>query len=455
MSLKPRDYQVEATNFALKHKYSYIAADMGTGKTLISINWAEQLPCGVLVLAPLRGVHITWPDEIEKWTGKKDYRILHGEDKDYSLKRKAKYYLVNYDGLKWLFTSLVKKFKAGETLPFRAMIIDEGSMLKSHSSKRFKYMKQMKDLCRFGIIILSGTPAPNALLNLWSQYFILDGGASLGKTYTGFRDKYFYNPPNRAYTYLIKGPEEADAIHRMVAPITFRLDGSEYLDLPERLDNVIPVRLSSAQLAQYRELKKKLILDLGDVKAIAKFAASLSMKLRQFTQGAVYVDEVGTYKVVHEEKLKTLSNLVEELNGKPLLCAIQFKFEYFMIREVFKDVPIVAGPIKGEKLVDGNKLIRQWNAGDLPLLLCHPASLSHSVNMQTGGHNLLWYAPTWSLEQYLQLNKRLHRSGQQNTVIIHHLVAENTIDSMIMKALTTKQNTQQALLDYLEAWDHE
>ena len=239
-------------------------------------------------------------------------------------------------------------------------------------------------------------------------------------------------------------------IYKRIEDITYRLDGDDYLNLPEITYNTIPIVLPKEHMVQYKILKKKAIVELEENTVAATFAAALSMKLRQFVQGAMYIDDKGNYEKVHEEKVRALKELMEESDGQGILCAIQFKFEVDMIRKYFPDAPLIAGKRKGEEQADKVETIRKWNRGEIPLLLCHPASLSHSVNMQYGSHLLLWYSIPWSLEQYLQLNKRLHRQGQKNAVIIHHLVARGTIDELIMKALLDKNTSQQALLDYLK-----
>ena len=428
---------------------------MGLGKTLITLNWIRDFEHSVLVVAPLKGCSTTWPDEIAKWTPEQTFTILHGPDKDYNLKRKRKIYIINYEGLPWLFESLVKIFKAKKPMPFKAMIIDEGSMVKSHSSKRFKVLKQLKDLCTGGIVILSGTPAPTSLENLWSQYFLLDKGLRLGKNITTFLSTYFDRSAYCAFKYTLKSPEHAEIIYKKIEDITFRLEAADYLDLPDQIDNIIKVVIPPSLMLQYKELEKKFFLELEGEKFSAASAATKSMKLRQFVQGGLYneIEEGVTsrkYKLIHTEKLDALKDLVEEANGQGILCAIQFRFELDMIREVFPNAPIIAGPRPGEPKVDFAKVVASWNRGEIPLLLCHPASLSHSVNMQTGSHLLVWYSLPWSLEHYLQLTKRLHRQGQTQTVISHHLVAKGTVDELIMKALATKALGQNKLLDYLK-----
>lgn len=445
MSLTLHKYQSNAAAFAVKNKFVYLAMEMGLGKTVVSLTWAKDATTGTLVVAPLRGVSTTWPDEIEKWFPGKTYAILWGPDKDYELSRNVDYYIINYEGLQWLFTSLVKIFKAKKRMPFRRMVIDEGSMVKSSKTKRFKVLRQLRDLCPEGVVILSGTPSPNSLLDLWSQYYILDAGKRLGTSMAAFKSKYFVQRDRQGFIWEIRSEEDSKAIYDAVKDITYRLEAKDYIEVPERIDNVIKVKMSSANLKQYKELEKTFMVELGDVTIAAMFAASLSMKLRQYIQGGMYIDEARNYRVIHDAKLEALKSLVEEADGKGILCAIQFKFELDMIRKVFPNAPAITGGCK-----DATQIIRDWNAKKIPLLLCHPASLSHSVNMQIGSHLMVWYALPWSLEHHDQLIARLHRQGQIHNVVVNYLVAEGTIDQAIVKALTKKAKTMKEFLDYMK-----
>lgn len=440
------DYQKKAIEWMKDHPKSYLALDMGLGKTAITLKWIKNIKTPTLVIAPLRTISTTWPDEIAKWAPGLKYTILHGSKKVENLNRRADVYLINYEGLPWLFEALKHYHKATGKVPFRALVLDEGSMIKSHSTKRFKLLKLLQPLFQKYITILSGTPAPNSLLDLWSQYFILDAGERLEKYITHYRQNYFYQADRMGFVWkLNRGADRV--IYNKIGDITYRLDSEDYLKLPEMIKNVIKVPISAKLMTQYKLLEKEFFLALDDSETLAVFnMASLSMKLRQFLQGAVYTDVDHNFKVLHEEKLRVLKSIVEESGGAGILCAVQFRFELEMIRKIFPKVPYIAGGVSAQR---ATTLINQWNRGELPLLLCHPASLSHGVNLQTGGHTVLWYGLTWSLEQYLQLNKRLHRNGQKHAVVIHHLVVPGTIDERVMKAINTKFKTQSELLDYL------
>lgn len=447
--LKPYEYQNRVVEWMKTHPKSYIACDMGTGKSLMALKWIENIlpKCGgVLVIAPLRTISTTWPDEIAKWTPNLSYTILHGAKKLENLHQKVDVYLINFEAIPWLFEALAQYHKSTGKVPFRGLVIDEGSMVKSWQTKRFKILKLLIKLFTKYTTILSGTPAPNSLLDLWAQYYLLDQGKRLEKYITHYKQHYFYQADQRGYIWkLNQGGKET--IYSKIEDITFRLDAKDYLQLPEMIKNVIKVPLSKKLRAQYKLLEKEFFLALDEDEVLAVFnAASLSMKLRQFIQGAVYIDDERNYKVLHEEKLKVLKSLVEEAGGQGILCCIQFRFELEIIRKVFPGCPYIAGGVSAQK---ATSLINKWNRKELPLLLCHPASISHGVNLQSGGHMILWYGLPWSLEQYLQLNKRLHRNGQKHAVIIHHLVVEKSVDEKVIAALNSKLRTQSELLDYL------
>lgn len=456
-----RQYQKEATVFSINNPASYQALDMGMGKTLIAITWAAnimridpRIP-GVLVMAPLSTVYTTWPDEIKKWRPDMTHTILHGDTKDANLRDNVDFYIVNFDGIKWLWDAIKRYFKIHGVMPFRALILDEGSMVKNPRTKRFQILKKMMPLFPKWKVILSGTPAPNTLLELWPQYFLLDKGRRLGQTITGYKRSHFFQVDRMGFVWKIR-PGEDTPIYDKIKDITYRLDAKDYLDLPKRIDNVIKVKLPDNRVKEYLTLEKLFFTELEELDDnIEAFnAMSLSMKLRQFCQGAIYdpedIDLAADQRRViplHDAKLKALIDLVETSPGKPILCAIQFRFELAMIRKKFPKAPVIAGGVnQNEK----TRLIKLWNKGKIPLLLCHPASLSHGVNLQTGGNIILWYGIPWSLEQYLQFNARLHRFGQLNTVFVHHLLVSGTIDEKIYLALKNKFKSQEELLNYLK-----
>jgi len=444
---KAHSFQKRATEFGLQKGCCYYMIDMGLGKTLISLMNQHNINEPVLVVAPLRVAYSTWPTEIEKWFPDKTYEVLHGPEKDWRITKvpTADFYIMNPEGTLWL-ERIGSRFK----FPFKHLVIDEGSMWKSHGTKRFKAMRRLLSKFKYRYI-LSGTPSPQGLMDLWSQYYLLDGGERLGRSIGKFRDRYFnahlVNGMFWAYTPK-KGAFEV--IMQKVEDITFRLSAEDYLELPELLNNEIRLMFPLELQKQYNKFEKEFLYEHEGIEVEAFNTASLSSKLRQFVQGALYTGEGNPrpFEVVHELKLNALKSLVEETN-QPILCAIQFRFEIEMISAAFQkslgSIPYIGGGISAKR---GAEIIEKWNRREIPLLLCHPASLSHGANLQTGGNIILWYSLPWSLEHYLQLIKRLHRQGQERTVIVHHLIMEGTIDEQVAKALQRKDRVQTAVLEY-------
>ena len=449
---KAHPYQKKALEFCNENPCSYLQLDMGLGKTLISLEWIkDKLDSGVLIIAPLRAISTTWPDEIEKWGYDYSYTILHGPDKLENIGLKRDVYIINFEGIRWLFEAMKTLFKITKRLPFRTIIIDEGSMIKSPSTKRFKALRKLVDVFH-NKLILSGTPAPNSLLDLWSQYYFLDGGERLEKAYYKYRQKYFYPLDYKQFTWAIRGQEQKDAVYNKIKDITFRLDAGDYINLPDRIDNAIKLRLPKKLQKDYKLLEKKFFLELEETEIEVFNSAALSMKLRQFIQGGMYTDDKGSWELIHEVKLNQLKEMVEIADGASILCPIQFKFELEIIRKAFPRVPAIVGGVPAQTTA---KYIRDWNNKKIPLLVCHPASLSHAVNMQYGGNMIVWYGLTWSSEQYQQLNARLHRQGQKNKVIVHHLVMQDTIDVAVMQALKAKIKGQNQLLDFIKDYHND
>ena len=322
--LRPHKYQEDAVQFMLNNPKSYLALDMGLGKTAITLTWIKKiLPevKAVLVFAPLRTVYSSWPEEIKKWAPDLTYTILHGKDKDENFHKKVNVYLINYEGVAWLFDMLKRYFKITGTVPFRALVLDEGSMVKSSSTKRFKTLKKMCDLFPKYRTVLSGTPAPNSLLDLWSQYFILDNGERLGKFITNYKRQYFYQVDRMGFIWSInKGSK--DQIYKCIEDITYRLDAEDYIKLPKRIDNEIKIKLTKKELKAYKDLENEFFLEIESNDIEVFNAPALAMKLRQYVQGALYTDPAGTitgqprpYVIVHKHKLNMLSNLIDEANG--------------------------------------------------------------------------------------------------------------------------------------------
>jgi len=445
--LQLHQYQKKAIEFGLENKTVFMAMDLGLGKTAVSLKIIQRLKQKAIVFAPLRVIYNTWPDEIKRWTPELTYDIIHGPDKRNVFRRsRADILLINFDGLKWFSKEVVQSHIRWQK---RILILDESSMIKSPSTLRFKTLKKMMPLWSDYRFCLSATPAPNGYHELWSQYYMLDKGERLFSVFYRFRSNFFnYSGPPLYKTSLRKGAYEQ--IRDLIKPITYRLDANDYIDMPDIVYNDIPLVLSKPLQNKYKELENNFFLEFAGADATAFNAAALSMKLRQFIQGAVYTDlKDGSFYPLHQIKIDALKELLETSAGQPILCPVQFKFELKMIHEfIDKSIPCIAG---GTSIAESNSLIRAWNNSELPLLLCHPASLGHGVNLQAGGHIMLWFGLTWSLEHYKQLNGRLIRQGQKNKcVAIHHLIMKNTIDERVVKVLKDKDATQSKLLDALK-----
>jgi SNF2 family DNA or RNA helicase len=395
-------------------------------------------------------MYTTWPEEIKRWAPHLTYTILHGPDKANNLHLKKDVYLINYEGIPWLFETLKRYWTITKRMPFRAVIFDEMSLMKSAKTKRFKKMKNLIKVFPKWKLALSATPAPKSLLDIWSQFYLLDVGKRLGTAMGRYQFDHFY-PTDRNQYYWVLKPGAFDIIMNKIRDITYRLRAEDHLKLPDIIYNTIKVDLPPSTRAMYTELEKKFFIKLeGSQEIIASTKGTLSMKLRQFIQGGMYTNAERTeWKEIHTEKLKVLKELVDTSAGQPILCAIQFRFELEMIKRLYPDVPILAGGTSNKM---ANKYIKDWNEGTIPLLLCHPASISHGVNLQAAGHILLWYGMTWSPEQYRQLIGRLFRQGQKNTVIVHHLIVPRTIDTAILKAQSVRDADQKTVLEYLRKY---
>lgn len=438
------EYQERAIDFTMKVKTPFHMIDLGLGKTAIALKVMERLPNPTLVLAPLRVIYSTWPEEILKWTRGKTYTILHGSQKSARLRLNRDIYLLNYDGLKWFYNAILKDFRLPKRLN---LVLDESSFVKSPSTQRFKMLKKMMPIFTEYRMCLSATPAPNGLHELWSQYFMLDEGKRLGRGFTSFRNTFFHYTGPPIYK-TIPRSDAPQGIFNRVKDVTFRLDANDYLKMPPTTYNAINLALTPKLQKEYKQLERDFFLELGDQEIEVFNAAALSSKLRQYIQGCVYINKNGDYSKIHNIKIDALKELRESTN-QPILCPIQFKFELKQIEKQIRGVPIIAGQTKGHEAA---VYIREWNKGNIPLLLCHPASLGHGVNLQAGGHILLWIGLTWSLEHYHQMNGRLARQGQQNAVTVHHLIMRKTLDEHILRSLSKKHQTQAGFLQELRQY---
>jgi len=445
MKIQPHKYQIGAVHHCIENDKAALFLDMGLGKTVIVLTAFKNLlknkkTKGILIIAPLRVVYNVWPQEIKKWDHLRElsFGILHGPDKDKVLKQKHDVYITNYESIKWLYTKLRRK--PHSKIPFDMVAIDESTAIKSRTTKRFSMLRSMSPIFKRRII-MTGTPAPNSLLDLWAQYFFLDQGARLYGSWYTFRDKYFYQADYHGYEWepVLKATAK---ISKRVQDITIRLRAEDYLDMPEKVLYDITCTMPKKVKQQYQFLESEFILHCQEGTVTAANAAVLSNKLRQFVAGRMY-DEDGGIVNIHNEKLEALGEAVESNADEPLLIAIQFRYEYEMIKKVLPNVPVIYGGVGVKR---SNRLIKQWCEGKLPQLVVHPLSIAHGVNLQTGGRRLIWYSIPWSFEQYYQLIGRLYRQGQPKPVMIGHIILKDSIDLRVLKVLQRKEETEESFL---------
>ena len=439
MIFKPHPYQQYCIRQILQKPAIGLFLDMGLGKTAITLTAVNELKYGrflvrrVLVIAPKKVAEATWQREAQKWDNLKHLRfstVLGGETKRIqALNTPADVYVINRENVVWLVNYYQNNW------PFDMVVCDEFSSFKSHSAKRFKALAAIRPHIR-RIVGLTGTPSPNGLMDLWSQVYLLDRGERLGRYYTHFRERYF-EPGRRSrdviYEYDPKDGAQ-DAVMKKIADICISMKASDYLQLPACIYDDVPVVLTPKAKKAYRELEKTMILALPDGDIDVTSAAALSNKLQQLANGAIYDDEHEVH-VVHDCKLEAFMELVEKLNGQHALVFYNFQH----------DRERLMGALAKTKL-----RYRVYN-GDVDLLLAHPASTGYGLNLQAGGHHIIWFGLNWSLELYQQANKRLHRQGQEYPVIVHHLICEGTRDEDLADALTKKDAAQAFVLNSLKA----
>ncbi|HAP3960963.1 TPA: DEAD/DEAH box helicase family protein, partial [Enterococcus faecalis] len=406
MSLKAilHPYQEYSKNFILDHPYCALLLDMGLGKTLSSLTAIDELLHtfeiiqNVLVIAPLSVAEKTWTDEIEKWDHLQHLtfsKVLgNPKQREEALFKKADVYLINRENVEWLVNYYQRNW------PFKTVIIDELSSFKSSSAKRFKALRKVRPKME-RVIGLTGTPSPNSLMDLWAQIYLLDQGERLGKTITQYRNKYFVPAQKNGYIVyswqLIPGAEEE--IYNKISDICVSMKAKDYLQLPPRTENIIELDLNPTSWKQYKELEREYVLELEGTDVVASNAATLSNKLLQLSNGAVY-DENGDGREIHQEKLNALERVIEDAQGQSVLVFYQYQHDLERIQARFKQA-------KALNVSDGD--IEKWNEGKIPLLLAHPQSAGHGLNLQKGGHIIVWFGLTWSLEFYQQANARLDR----------------------------------------------
>ena len=452
MEFKPHAYQQHCIDRIIQTKKLGLFLDMGLGKTVTTLTAIRELKYNrfqvrkVLVIAPKKVAEGTWTREKDKWEHTKILRVspvLGGQAKRIrALNTPADIYIVNRENVCWL----VDYYR--NSWPFDMVVVDESSSFKSHTAKRFKALASMGGHID-RLVELTGTPSPNGLDDLWAQVFLLDGGERLGKRYTQFRERYF-QPDKRGadgmvYSYEAKPGSEQSILER-ISDICISMKAEDYLQLPDIVYHEVPVVLDAKAEKAYRELERKMVLELpeDEDEISVTSAAALSGKLLQLANGAVY-DEDHQVHEVHSCKVETFMELIESLRGKPVLVFYNFQHDRSRILTALEKTGLRIRELKKPQDED------DWNAGQIDVLLAHPASAAYGLNLQQGGNHVVWFGLTWNYEQYTQANKRLHRQGQAEKVIIHHLVCRGTRDEDVMQALGMKDDVQNWVMQSLKA----
>lgn len=449
------NYQRAAAEHVIEKPAAGLFMEMGLGKTVSALTAMDELMYELLevgralVVAPRRVIESVWMQEADKWEhlGRLTFSLVHGPIKKRrrALAETADIYLVSRDNVPWLCGQY-----GGLTLPFDMLVVDESSSFKNPDSVRFKALRQVQPSFK-RVLILTGTPAPNGLRDLWSQLYLLDRGARLGKFYTQYTRTYFSvaNPfvPKEQFTYELQDEAAEAEIYDRIGDIVLSMKSEDYLELPGIVDNRVELALTPKLAKKYSDFERDLVLELfEDTDAAAEIpavnAAVLANKLLQFSGGAIY-DEARQVHEIHDIKIKAAVEIVEAANGAPVLIAWAYRHE--------RDRLLKALEKYGPRTLDDENTIEDWNLGLVRVLLMHPASGGHGLNIQSGGNNLLWYSPTWSLELYQQFNARLNRQGQDNVVVRHGLTMSGTMDERVAAALRGKATGQEALMQAVKA----
>lgn len=449
LDFKPHNYQKYCIEKVIENENIGLMLDMGLGKTIITLTAITELKFNyfevnkVLIIAPKKVAESTWGNEIDKWRHLKDLKIskvLGSLTKRIkALNTRADIFIINRENVSWL----VDYYR--QDWPFDMVVVDEFSSFKNHASKRFKSLKMIKGkIKRF--VGLTGTPAPNGLKDLWAQVYLLDQGERLGKNISAFRERYFnycrFGYSNFGEYEMKEGAEKA--IKDKISDICISMKAEDYLELPDIIYDNVPIELDTKSKKQYEELEKKMVLSLDTTDIDVASAAALSGKLLQLSNGAIY-DENRKVHEVHDCKIERFVELIEQLNGKSALVFYNFKHDLERIKKALAKSKLKVVELKTPEDE------KEWNKGNIDILLAHPASAAYGLNLQDGGNHVVWFGLNWSLELYQQANKRLHRQGQKEKVIIHHLITKGTRDEDVMKAIENKGNIQEELLQSLKA----
>lgn len=444
----PHNYQQYCIDRIINDPAIGLFLDMGLGKTAITLSAIKKLKyeywrvCKVLIIAPKKVAESTWSKEAAKWTQLCSLRfsfVLGSADKRLkALDTPADVYMINRENVQWL----VDHYR--NAWPFDMVVIDESSSFKNHQAKRFKALKAVRShISR--IVELTGTPTSRGLMDLWAQVYLLDSGKRLGRTITAYREAFFVPDKRNRTTIFSYAPKEGadDVIYNAISDICVSMKAEDYLELPELVYNDIPVRLDSAAQRAYDRLERDTLLPVDDTVITAGSAAVLRGKLLQLCNGAVYDDDKNVMQI-HDCKIEALLETVEQLNGQHAIICYNFQHDKSRLLEALKDTHLTV------KVYEGKTEEDEWNAGKIDLLLVQPASCGYGLNLQDGGHHIIWFGLTDSLELYQQTNKRLHRQGQPYPVIVHHLLVQGGTDEDVIKALGGKADTQDCLLEALK-----
>ena len=454
MKFKPHAYQRYCIDYIKTHPISALFLDMGLGKTVTTLTALRDMMLDdmsvskVLVIAPLRVARDTWPAEVQKWDHLHDLdvSVMVGNVKERmaALNHRAMIYIINRENVQWLVGYYEKN---GLRWDFDCVVIDELSSFKNHKSLRFKWLRKIRPFVRRWVG-LTGTPTSNGLMDLWAEIGIMDGGERLGRFIGRYRDAYFkagsMNPQTGVVFSYVPRKGAEDQIYERISDITISMKALDYLDMPECVYVNHEVQMSDPERKLYDQLKNDLIIHLEDGDIDARNAAALSNKLLQMSNGAVY-DEYNETRVIHNRKLEMLDDLIEQANGQPVLIAYWFRHDRARIVE-----HLLAQGYEPRDIRESDD-IKDWNAGKIDVALIHPASAGHGLNIQEGGHILIWFGLTWSLELYQQTNARLWRQGQKSTGTVHHIVTRGTVDENVLAALEAKDMTQEKLIAAVKA----
>lgn len=446
MNYKPHNYQNHGFRHVVKHEFSGLFLEMGLGKTVITLTAVNRFMyedlsiTKTLVIAPKRVAESVWSDEVAKWEHLDHLKLSivlgTAAQRIKALQQPADIYVINRENVVWL----VNYYQSRWT--FDMLVIDELSSFKSPRAMRFKALRMVRPKVS-RVIALTGTPAPNGLIDLWSQMYLIDQGERLGKSVVNYKQQYFF--AERAaghivYKYGLRvGAQEE--IHNRVKDICISMKSKDYLELPDVVESVIPIRLTKEVQARYEAFEESQVIKFADESEISAInAAALTNKLLQFANGAVYFDD-GTYHVVHDEKIEALKEIIESSQGNTVLVAYSYRHD---LDRILKAIPQAR---KLEKKSD----VADWNEGKIPVLVAHPASAGHGLNLQDGGHIIVWFGPTWSLELYQQFNARLGRQGQKFKTFIYRIIVKKTMDEDTVIAIDRKATGQNDLMEAIKA----